>query len=170
MHFVVAYAVTHILVAMVILSLLRHYVFGVKKFPRYLVLIGGIAAILPDAYIVIGWVASWLFGSVLDLHGTFTHSFFIPILFSAIGFAFYLGRMMRGAQVWFVVAFGWLSHVLLDVLYRESVGKALGWPFIYDVGIHARWNLYPYAVHIDAVLLIVWLIHEEFAGNIKDYF
>src|SRR3989338_6310881 len=38
-----AYAVTHILVVIVFLDLLRHYIFKKEKFPRYLVVLGGIA-------------------------------------------------------------------------------------------------------------------------------
>ena len=38
-----ALAVTHVLIVIILLDLIRHYIVGKEKFPRYLVIIGGIA-------------------------------------------------------------------------------------------------------------------------------
>ena len=76
-----AYAVTHILVPIVLLDLLRHYYFGAKKFPRYLLVVGGIAGMVPDIDIPLGWVYAWLTNTVIDIHGLYTHSLFFPIVF-----------------------------------------------------------------------------------------
>ena len=124
-----AYAVTHILVPLIIFSLLRHYVFGKGKMPTYVVLIAGLAGLAPDLDIVLTWINHFITGSHTNLHGSFTHSFFLPILFGLIGIAFYTGKQIRATYIWCAVAFGWLTHVLLDVLYRHGIGKALGWPF-----------------------------------------
>ena len=165
-----AYAVTHILVPLIIFSLLRHYVFGKGKMPTYVVLIAGLAGLAPDLDIVLTWINHFITGSHTNLHGSFTHSFFLPILFGLIGIAFYTGKQIRATYIWCAVAFGWLTHVLLDVLYRHGIGKALGWPFTNQMILTSPWNLYQYGVHIDSVLLVLWLIHEQFAHQIKDYF
>ena len=51
-----ALAVTHVLLTIIVLDLLRHYVFDKKKFPRYLVVIGGIAGLVPDIDILFNWI------------------------------------------------------------------------------------------------------------------
>ena len=43
-----ALALTHVLLVIVLLDLFRHYVLSKKKFPRYLLVVGGIAGLLPD--------------------------------------------------------------------------------------------------------------------------
>ena len=51
-----ALAVTHVILTIVILDLFRHYVFKKSKFPRYWLVIGGIAGLFPDIDIPLGEV------------------------------------------------------------------------------------------------------------------
>ena len=69
-----ALAVTHVLIAILTLDFFRHYVFGLKKFPRHLLVVGGIAGLMPDIDIPLGWFFSFLTGNKVALHGEFTHS------------------------------------------------------------------------------------------------
>ncbi len=163
------YAVTHVLVAIVIFDLLRHYVFGKDKFPRYLVVLGGIAGLAPDLDIPLGWLYSFLTGIDINIHGLFTHSFFFVGLFLLVGLIRRYQNDGTTARVMYVIAAGWLIHIILDWAFGEY--KAIFWPFLLtDPTLFPTWNLWQYGPEIDAILLVAWLIHEEVQGMIKDYF
>ncbi len=69
-----ALAVTHIILTIAFLDIFRHYVFGLKKFPRYLLVVGGIAGLAPDLDIPMGWILTLVTGNTVNIHGLFTHS------------------------------------------------------------------------------------------------
>ncbi len=164
-----ALAVTHILIPLIVLDLLRHYVFGKEKFPRYLIVIGGIAGLMPDIDIVISWFVRFLTGNTQTIHGVFTHSLFFVLFFLAIAVAMRIKREFVTARIFYVIAFGWFLHIFLDWIFGEY--KAIFWPFFStSTSIFPSWNIWVYAVQIDAVLLVLWLIHEEVHKNVRDYF
>ncbi len=164
-----AYAVTHILVPIVLLDLLRHYYFGAKKFPRYLIVVGGIAGMVPDIDIPLGWVIAWLTNTAVDIHGLYTHSLFFPIVFVFGAIYFDYNKKDKWRNICYVMAFGWFMHILLDWSYGEY--KALFWPFFYtSPGLFPPWQIWHYAAAIDAILLTLWIIHEEIHNHIRDYF
>ncbi len=164
-----AYAVTHVLVPIIILDVLRHYVFGLKKFPRYLIVVGGIAGLLPDIDIILGWIYNWFIPANVDVHGMFSHSLFFPIVFIFIAIYFEYIHNTKWRNILYVTAFGWFMHILLDWLYGEY--KAIFWPFLTaDPTLFPSWNLWIYSAHIDAIILVLWLVHEELHGYVKDYF
>ena len=76
-----ALAVTHVLGTIFLLDIFRHYVFGKEKFPRYLLVIGGIAGLAPDIDIPLGWFMTFVTGEQMNLHGGFTHSLFFVFVF-----------------------------------------------------------------------------------------
>jgi len=162
-------AVTHILVVIVILDLLRHYIFGKERFSRYLIVIGGIAGLMPDIDIIISWFVRFITGNTQTIHGVFTHSLFFVLFFVAIGVAMRVKREYATARIFYVIAFGWFMHIVLDWGFGEY--KAIFWPFFTtSAAIFPTWHIWPYAVQIDAILLVLWLVHEEWHNNIKDYF
>ncbi|HIH10706.1 TPA: metal-dependent hydrolase [Candidatus Woesearchaeota archaeon] len=165
-----AYAVTHVLIPLIILDLLRHYLLGKKKFPRYLIIVGGIAGLVPDIDLPLGGLINLLAGTELRLHGLFTHSVLFVIIFALVGFLCYWWNNQKWAKIFLVICFGWLMHIFLDCLFRESVTRLLFWPLQWGDLFCASWNLYPYALGIDAILLVLWLVHEEIHHYIKDYF
>ena len=165
-----ALAVTHILVVIVILDLLRHYVFGKKKFPRYLIVIGGIAGLAPDIDLPVGWLISVLTGTTVGLHRLFTHSIFLVLLFLGIGLIRHYQDDKKWANIFYVIAFGWLVHILLDYLYGGGSIPSLFWPYQMLPAFYPSWNLYLWAESIDAILLVLWLVHEEVHNYVKDYF
>ena len=122
-----AYAVTHILIVIVILDLLRHYVFGKKKFPRYLIVIGGIAGLLPDIDIPLGWVTSFFTGTEVGLHRLFTHSILLALLFLVIGIIRQYQDDEKWARIFYAIAFGWFIHLLLDCGYGGELIKTFFW-------------------------------------------
>jgi len=163
-----ALAVTHILIAIIILDLFRHYVFGKGKFPRYLLVIGGIAGLAPDLDIPLSWFVSLITGNTVQLHGEFTHSIFFVILFAVIGLIRHLQEDDKWAKIFYVIAAGWFIHLLLDCIFG-GYGTFL-WPVVYNTKMFCpQWNVSQFRVAIDAALLVIWLIHEEIHNRIRDY-
>lgn len=164
-----ALAITHVLIAIVILDIFRHYVFGKKKFPRYLLVVGGIAALAPDIDVIFGWLASLIIGQPVSLHGLFTHSIIFPIIFLIIGIIFHYKNNIKWASIFYVISFGLFIHISLDCLYGGEPWKLFLWPSSILPTFCPRWNIYPYGEGIDAIILVFWLIHEEIHHRIKDY-
>lgn len=159
------YAVTHILVSIILIDIYRDYV-AKKKFPRKYVLFGGIAGLLPDMDIPIGWAYNLIFGTHIDFHGTITHFYIIALAFGILALVF------RGKGKWGLIfallSVGWFLHVSMDCVFTDRFAL---WPLpIACPGLvpveTLVYNLYP---AMDAVLLVGWLIREERKGRIKDY-
>src|SRR3989344_373918 len=112
-----ANSVTHVIVAIVILDLFRHYVFGKKLFPRYLLVIGGIAGLAPDIDVPLTWLYHFFTSSTTDLHGLFTHSLFFVFSFLGIALLFQYYKKIKWAKIFYVISFGWFMHLVLDCLY-----------------------------------------------------
>ncbi|HIJ11436.1 TPA: metal-dependent hydrolase [Candidatus Woesearchaeota archaeon] len=164
-----ALAVTHIIGTILILDLFRHYVFGKKAFPRYLLVVGGVAGILPDIDIIIGKLVSWMSGTTVNLHGVFSHSLFIPVLFVGIGFFLQYNENMDTAKWYYVIAAGWFLHIILDCGFNAY--STFLWPLHIDTMRFCPSKLAGiYRSGIDAILLVVWLVHEEVHNKIKEYF
>ncbi len=163
-----ALAVTHVIITIVILDIFRHYVFGLKKFPRYLLVIGGIAGLAPDLDIPLSWIVN-LFSSVhYNFHGAFTHSFLWVIIFLIVAIQFHIRNNMKWAKIFYVIAVGWFMHLFLDWSFGEY--KWLFWPFVTPESIFPPLTLSTYGTSIDAIILVMWLVHEEIHHKIKDYF
>ncbi|MBT4174463.1 hypothetical protein HOC80_03175 [archaeon] len=160
-------AVTHVLIAIILIDFFRDYVLKKKFFPLYLVLIGGIAGILPDIDVLLIWLFE------LDVHRLYTHSLIIPLGLLLVGllFLFYKQKHYMVSKVFFVICAGWFIHILLDGLLNGTVIPF--WPLSsFEFGL----NLLPGTLFsgtlyagIDAILLVVWFVHEYFRHNIRDY-
>jgi len=163
-----ALAATHIIGAIFILDLFRHYLFGKKQFPRYLLIVGGIAGLGPDIDIPLTWLINFVTGNNSNFHGTFTHSFLFVLIFFGIGALFHSKKKMKWAKIFYVIAAGWFIHLGLDWLFGEY--KLLFWPFATPKYIFPQTNLWIYSAEIDAIVLVLWLLHEELHKRIRDYF
>lgn len=159
-----ALAVTHVLLVILILDFFRHYVFGLRNFPRYLLVVGGIAGLLPDIDIPLGWIIGE------NIHGEFTHSIFIVFMLLLIGIISHYQKEVARAKWFYVIAAGWFIHIILDCAFNSY--STFLWPLVINtkqlcpapiLGNH-------YGAAIDAVILVVWLVHEEVHKKIKDYF
>ena len=159
-------AVTHVIITIIILDLFRHYVFGKRKFPRYLLVVGGIAGLIPDIDIPIGFLIT-LFTSVqTNLHRVFTHSFIFPILILIIAIILHFKENHKWAKIGFVIAAGWSLHIIFDCFYGGYL--PFTWPFNLITSCPS-WGLAEYGASIDAIILVLWLVHEEIHNKIKDY-
>jgi len=161
-----ANAVTHIILTIVIIDIFRDY-FIKKKFPTWIVLAGGIAGLLPDIDLPFTWLYNFVNKTALNFHGGLTHSIIIPIIFLLIGLFIWYKHGKRNTRIlFFAIAFGWAFHLLLDCMFGGY--SSLLFPF-YAGNFCPEFNIQRYAAGIDAVILVLWLLHEEIMHEIKDY-
>jgi len=162
-----AYAVTHIILTIVVLDLFRHYVFGKRRFPRYMLVIGGIAGLAPDIDVVLTWIYNFFMGTSINLHGLFTHSLIFPIFFVILGYIFHFRKgNHKWAKIFYIIAFGLFFHLILDCTFGGY--KTFFWPF-YFANFCPQWGISGFMQSVDAIILVVWLVHEEIHNKIKDY-
>ncbi len=161
-----ANAVTHVILTIVLVDIFRDYLLK-KKFPRYIVLIAGIFGLMPDIDIPLSWLYSLITGQYYSFHGGITHSIIIPIIFLLIGLFLWYRKGKRNTRIiFFVVSFAWFFHLLLDCSFGGY--SLLLFPF-YSGNFCPEFNIQQYASAIDAIILVLWLIHEEVTHKIKDY-
>ncbi len=173
------YSVTHVILTIVIVDLYRDYVVK-KKFSPWYVLIAGIAGLLPDLDIPVSWVFNWLFKTNYNFHRLYTHSMLWFIVLFFIGLGFYLFAKNRDYKIlkynvpkdnivlfFMALAFGWFMHILFDCTLAAD-GLLNVFP-----GYPISFCMHPFGqdvmVGIDAIILVAWLLHEQWRHEIKDY-
>lgn len=173
-----AYAVTHVIVAIVLIDLYRDYI-AKKKFSTWFVLIGGIAGLLPDIDVPLQWFSSAIIGQAVTLHRILTHSLVFVAAFLLVALFFHIQKHKRLsilkrkisyghiALFFTVIAAGWLTHIALDCSVAGDY--SLAW----FPGIPLGFCFHPFSgdalLGLDAIILVLWLIHEEWARKIKDF-
>ena len=163
-----ALAVTHVILTIVALDIFRHYVFGLKKFPRYLLVIGGIAGLFPDIDIPLGWIISFISGSSISFHGHYTHTIFWPLLLVGVAGILHYKQNLKWARIFYVISAGWFLHLPLDCLHGGY--SSFLWPLAINTKAWCpQWSINAYRHGIEAIILVVWLVHEELRKKIKDY-
>ena len=130
-------AVLHILVPLVLIALFRDFILAKKKkqfFPLHYVLIAGIAGLLPDIDIIAFYILHFFGFSISEVHRTFTHSIFLPIIFIILFYAFTkiklsgLGRhKLTLSMIFLMLAVGSTAHVIFDATLSGSA--SLFYPF-----------------------------------------
>jgi membrane-bound metal-dependent hydrolase YbcI (DUF457 family) len=164
------YAVTHVLIPIILVDLVRDHLFKKKKklLPNKFVILAGLAGLLPDIDIPI----SYLMRGTTEFHRTLTHSIWFPIAFFMLFLAFYYLKKKNMWKIFLMFFIGFSIHILLDFFIFGNV--SLLFPLNTEsYGL----NIYPisigqYSIYsaMDAILLFLWLIHEEFEHKISDYF
>ena len=162
------FAVTHILVPMILVDFFRDHLFKTKKhsLSNKYVLLAGLFGLIPDIDML-----PVLFG-FLNLHGTITHSIIFPIAF-LIGFLIsYFLKKERSYKIFLMLFIGFSIHIILDATFSDHITLFL--PFDFNryglnlIGSLGIWyNVY---AAFDAILLFLWLIHEGLEHKISDYF
>jgi len=162
------YAATHILVAMILVDVLRDHVFKLKRrfLPNKYVLLAGIAGLAPDIDVPISFLTG------IELHRTFTHSIWIPLIFfSGFLISYYL-KKDRIYKIFLMFTIGVSLHIILDMFLLGTVhiffpfnNTAYGF-YLLQPFENMGWNMFS---AIDAVLLLGWLVHEELEHKISDY-
>ena len=171
-------AVTHTLIPLVLADIYRDH-FAKKKFNLHYVFIVGLAGLLPDIDVVAFWIMK-IFKEVniIDVHRTFTHSLFFPLLFlvfflvtSKVKIKFLNKNKLKLNYVFLAVAFGTFMHLALDGFL--SGGLKPFYPvsdYLFDYALITMdkfGNMF--FAGLDAILLVLWLIHEELNHKISDY-
>ena len=158
------FAVTHVILTIVLVDIFRHYLSKHKKkylFPRWYLIVAGIGGLLPDIDIVVNWFYSNV------IHGDF-HLFWVGLVFFALAALFWKKKKhhVDWGLFFLLLSIGWMFHLFLDCL---GGGYKFFLPFS-DALFCKEWIPSLYFPHLDAVILLLWLIHEEWAKKIKDYF
>jgi len=170
-------AVTHILVPLVLADIYRDH-FAKKKFPLHYVLIAGLAGLLPDIDVLFYWILNFFTNLGLgEIHRTFSHGLFFPLFFLLLyfligefNFKFLKKYKLKLKYVFLFIAFGTFIHIVLD-----GLGGGLR-PF-YPISLYTiDRGLVPsgalggmFFEGLDAILLVLWFIHEQLNHKISDY-
>ena len=171
------HAVTHVLFPLVLVDLYRNYLHKAKKIHLHYVLIAGLAGLLPDIDVVVYWLLNIFMSiSLSDIHRTFTHTLFFPLIFVILGFLTKRAKVkiykdkLKLNWVFYMIAFGIFIHLILDALLAGSIKPF--YPFsYYEIGLNLIKNSLEGTLMpgIDAILLFIWLIHLELKHKISDY-
>ena len=172
------YAVAHVILTIVIADIYRDYL-AKKKFPMVYVLIAGIAGLLPDMDIPIAGFVNLIFGTAYNFHRVYTHSliysvifFFAALIFLAVkkkDYKIFKWNVRKIAIVmfFFAMSFGWFTHIALDC------GLAADGYLNFIPSIPLNFCPHPFSNDVllgfDAIILLLWLIHEQYKHDIKDY-
>ena len=173
-----AYAVTHVIIAIVLIDLYRDYI-AKKKFSTWFVLIGGIAGLLPDIDVPLQWMTAAFVGEAVTLHRIATHSLVFVAILIAVSLFFHLQKHKKLgifnkkipyeniALLFAVIAAGWFTHIALDCSVAGDYNLTL-FPSI-PLGFCPHPFSGDALLGLDAIILVLWLIHEEWARKIKDF-
>lgn len=163
-------AVVHILLAIILIDIFRDYFMPkhhMHKFPRWMVLIGGIAGLLPDLDLPLGWVSSLIWGQDYYFHTGITHTFMIPFVFLLIASLLYFIKKDKSALLLTIIAAGYSLHIILDFFV---LGGSYA-PFfpLSTLTLPRTFIDLDHVMGLDAIIFILWLFYEEFKNKIKDY-
>lgn len=173
-------AVTHFLIPVILLELFREFFVKKKKsFPVHYIFIGGLAGLLPDLDIAVYYFLSFFGFTIQEVHRTFSHNLFVPLIFVLLGLFFSkfknkeLGEHhLKLSKIFFVIAFGIFIHLFLDVTISGMV-----MPFYPFSTLTIGLNLISIMPHpwqstilptLDAIMLILWMIYLEVKHKISD--
>lgn len=166
-------AVTHVLLTIIIVDLYRDYVAKHKRyFTLHTVFIAGFAGLLPDMDIPLNWFLNFFGASIL--HGTITHTPLFGLIFLIPGFIFWHYKKHRIGMYFFVTCFSVLFHIFLDYFLGGGYfeGIMVFYPFsnvAYKLHLLSKLNIPNIPVAIDAIILLLWLWHEEIKHKISDF-
>jgi hypothetical protein len=174
-------ATTHVIIPLVIVDFIRDYFLKHKHrrlIPRRYVLFVGLGGILPDIDIALAYLLNFLAIEVPRMlrHGRITHSMFIPLLLFVVagflwsGTQFSKGPAKKKHHSWFLVttliAIGILSHILLDGFAGDTTPY---YPLSQAAAFGVQRINTQLMISIDAMILLVWLFHEEWRHNIRKF-
>lgn len=168
-------AVTHILIPLILSDYYRDHI-SKKKFNLHYIFISGISGLLPDIDVIAFWILNFISNTQLSsIHRAFTHTLFLPLLFLIL---FFLTKNIKLKKpklklnyIFLAIAFGTFIHLILDSLLSGYIS-----PFYplstYQISLNLiplnkfQGTLFP---GLDAILLVLWLYHEEKKHKISDY-
>ena len=162
------FAVTHVLLTIILVDLYRDYITKYKKyFTLHTIFIAGVAGLLPDIDIPLNWLLNF-FGLGIA-HGTITHTPLFGLIFLIPAFILWHQKKHKTAMYFFVVCFGILFHIFLDLIF--GAGILIFYPLSdFTFGLSTAINFSRMAsAGMDAIILLLWLWHEEVKHKISDF-
>ncbi len=163
-------AVVHVLLTIIAIDLFRDYFLPkhhLKKFPRWMVLVGGIAGLLPDVDMPFTWAYNFIFGTNVNFHAGVTHAYIFAALFLGVAWLLHFMKKEKASMLFAIIFFGYAFHITLDFFVLGGAYMPL-WPFS-AFQMPRTFISLDHLFGLDAILLILWLVHEEFKHKIKDY-
>src|SRR3989338_1519460 len=107
------FAVTHVLLTIILVDLYRDYIAKHRKyFTLHTIFIAGFAGLLPDIDIPLNFFIG-MFGFEL-IHRTITHTILFGLIFLIPGMVLWYHKKHKVAMYFFVTCFGILLHIFLD--------------------------------------------------------
>jgi len=170
-------AVTHVVSTVILVDIYRDYILKDRKlFSLHTIFIAGIFGLLPDTDMIFGMVAD-IFRFKLPLllqHGGITHTPLFALVFLIPGLILWNFSKKKYAVYCFVGVFGMMWHLFLDWLLGGGAYEGIMW--LYPFSMH-QWKLHlllNLGVHnipmaLDAIILLLWLWHEEEKHKISDF-
>ena len=166
------------------MSLIRDYYIKRKgkKFPLYYVLIAGLAGILPDFDVVAFWGLYFLGFPLSEVHRTFTHTLFVPLLFLLLALLFLMINIkplsfrkhkLNWSIIMLMIAFGSFIHLVLDAILSGSIIPFYPLSYV-SIGL----NLFGYlpkaleelaAPSLDTAIIVIWIVYLELKHKISDF-
>lgn len=169
-------AVTHVLLTIILVDLYRDYFTKHKKyFTLHTLLIAGIAGLLPDIDVPISWLLN-TFGYSFEIlkHGGIFHTSIFALIFFIPAFIFLKKEKHKTAMIFFVITFGILFHLFLDYLLGGGLYEGIMWLWplsanTFKIHLLNKIGLSNIPATLDAIILLIWLWHEEVKHKISDF-
>lgn len=170
-------AVTHVLLTIILVDLYRDYYLKNRKyFTLHTIFIAGIGGLLPDIDIPINWILEATGNTISYMnHGGITHTPFFALLFVIPGILLWKKEYQKYACYFFVIAFGIMLHITLDYIIGGGAYEGVMWLFpvstqTWKLHIISFFQVKDIPAALDAIILILWLWHEEAKHKIKEFF
>lgn len=170
-------AVTHVLTSIILVDLYRDYITKAKKlFPLHTIFLAGFFGLLPDIDIPLKMLSEFFNFNIpwLFQHGGITHTPFFALLFLIPGFILWKKQKHKSSVIFFVATFAILLHIFLD--YIIGGGGHQGLMLLFPISFQTfKLHLINYLsitnipASLDALILLVWLWHEDRKHKILDY-
>jgi len=126
------------------------------------------------------YILSFFGYSISEVHRTFSHNLFVPLIFLGLGFLFfsikssYLKKHgLNVSTILFILSFGTILHWVLDAIFQGST-MPLYPLFHFSFGLDLIGKLPPalqssFTSVLDAAILIIWMIYLEIKHKISDF-
>ncbi len=155
-----AQAVTHVLIAIILVAIYRDY-YAKPKFSNFYILLAGFAGLLPD----LDYPLHLMFPQYF-YHGQF-HIMFVPmILVLATIFLYALKSDRKYYLASEILALGYILHFALDCMGGGYDYFAILPIMNYCPQLIAQ-KFWPAA---DAIILMLWLCYEYYGHKIREFF
>ena len=169
-------AVMHVLTTIILVDLYRDYFAKHRKyFTLHTIFIAGVGGLLPDIDFLSRWLLdSFGYSSIFFQHGGITHTPFFAGLFLLPGLYLWRAKRKKQACYFFVIVFGIMLHIFLDFLLGGGAYEGIMWLFPFStqtwkIHILSFSGIEDIPLALDAVILVLWLWHEEARHKISDF-